>query len=276
LDYLQLAKALVLGVVEGLTEFLPISSTGHLIVAGEAIDFKSIDGRIFEVVIQLGAILAVCWAYRSRIGQLLRGVAAGNPAERRFAQNIMLAFLPAAATGAVLIGPIKTILFNPLTVAVALIVGGIVILLVERRQYTPRIETVDDMSWKDALKVGCAQCIAMIPGTSRSGATIMGGLIFGLSRKTATEFSFFLAMPTMLGAAAYDTWRNRNLLTGDDLALLAVGFAAAFISALVAVKALIRFVSGHSFVPFAWYRIGFGLLILLMIYFGNLHGGGAV
>jgi undecaprenyl-diphosphatase len=275
LEDLQLLKAFLLGIVEGLTEFLPISSTGHLIVAGELIGFQSIDGRVFEVVIQLGAILALCWVYRTRIGQLLLGSVQGNPAERRFARNILLAFLPAAATGAVLIGPIKSLLFNPLTVATALIVGGIVILLVERRQTVPRIATVDDMSWQDALKVGCVQCFALIPGTSRSGATIMGGLMFGLSRKAATEFSFYLAMPTMLGAATYDTFRNRHLLTTDDLGLLAVGFAGAFVSALIAVKALIRFISSHSFAVFAWYRIGFGLLILAFIGAGVLSGTGA-
>lgn len=270
LDHLQLWKAFLLGIVEGLTEFLPISSTGHLIVVGEAIGFQSTDGKVFEVVIQLGAILAVCWAYRARLALLLAGIVSGDRAERRFALNILLAFLPAAVIGAAMIGLIKTYLFNPLTVGLALVVGGLLILLIERRQYAPRIQTVDEMSWRDALKVGCAQCLAMIPGTSRSGATIMGGLVFGLSRKAATEFSFFLAMPTMLGAATYDTYRNWELLNTEDIGLLSIGFAAAFVSALLAVKALIRFVSNHSFAPFAWYRIGFGLLILVLTGIGGL------
>lgn len=266
MEGMQLFKAFVLGVVEGLTEFLPISSTGHLILVGHWIEFSSTEGRVFEVVIQLGAVLAVCWLYREKIVRLCRGVLARSPDETRLALAIAVAFLPAAAVGAILIGPIKMHLFDPLVVAFALILGGVVILMVERRRVVPTARATQDITLKHALVVGIAQCFAMIPGTSRSGATIVGGLLSGMSRQTATEFSFFLAIPTMLGAALYDGWRHHHLLTPDDTAAIAVGFAASFISALLVVRALVRFVATHSFRVFAYYRICFGALLL--VWFG--------
>jgi undecaprenyl-diphosphatase len=265
MDSLHLLKALFLGVVEGLTEFLPISSTGHLILFGGWIDFASGEARVFEVVIQFGAILAVMWIYRERIRHLVAGVFRGDVDSRRFASVVLIAFLPAAVVGAFFIGPIKRYLFDPAVVAGALVVGGIIILLVERRTTPPRIQTVDRMTWRHGVAIGAAQCIALIPGTSRSGATIIGGMLAGLSRQTATEFSFFLAMPTMLGAATYDAWKHQHLLKADDLVAIGVGFAAAFVSALLVVKALIRFIANHSLSIFAWYRIGLGSLIAALL-----------
>ena len=207
MDLILLLKAAFLGTVEGLTEFLPISSTGHLIILGDLIGYNDETSKVFKIVIQLGAILAVCWDYRARLGKMLRGLGS-EPVEQRFASLLIIAFLPAAVLGLMFHSAIKAYLFNPLTVATALIAGGFIILYVERRAYHPRINSIDEMRWPDALKVGFAQALAMIPGTSRSGATIMGGLIFGLSRKTAAEFSFFLAIPTMFGATAYDLYKN--------------------------------------------------------------------
>lgn len=267
MDFPLLLKALILGVIEGLTEFLPISSTGHLIIFGSLLDYTDEQSKVFKIVIQLAAILAVCWEYRSR----LVGVAAGfkwDPVQRRFVGNLLLAFLPAAVLGVLFHSTIKTYLFNPLTVAGALIVGGLLILYIEKRAYHPRVQGVEDMDWKLALKVGFAQALAMFPGVSRAGATIMGGLIFGLSRKTATEFSFFLAIPTMLGATVYDLYKNWALLDWADLPVFAVGFVASFLAAMVAVKAFLGFVSNHSFVGFAWYRIIFGLVVLATAYLG--------
>lgn len=271
MDWVHAAKALLLGVIEGLTEFLPISSTGHLVVLGDWLEFESGEGKVFEVVIQLGAILAVCWIYRAKIWRVLRGLASNDAVERRFAINVSLAFLPAAALGAALIGPIKTLLFTPLTVAIALIVGGVIILLVERRSHKAQVHSTDDMSWRHALAIGFAQCFALIPGTSRSGSTIIGGMLSGLSRQTATEFSFFLAMPTMLGAALYDGYRNQHLLNSEVMVSIALGFTAAFISALLVVRALVRFVAAHSFAVFAWYRIALGTLILAL---AGMHSAG--
>ncbi len=259
---IHLLHALILGFIEGLTEFLPISSTGHLILLGNWIGFQSSDGKVFEVVIQLGAILAVCWLYRARLVQLIRGVFQGDADERRFAGTVLLAFLPAALIGAVMIGFIKTYLFSPVIVAASLILGGLILLWVESRNIEPSMETMEEITWRKALLVGFAQCAAMIPGVSRSGATIVGGLYAGMSRKTAAEFSFFLAMPTMFGAAAYDVMRNRHLLSNDEWTTIAVGFVAAFISALIVVRMLIKFVASHSFRVFAWYRIALGLLVL--------------
>lgn len=259
--------ALLLGIVEGLTEFLPISSTGHLIVVGDLIGFTGETAKVFEIVIQLGAILAVCWDYRARLLGAARGIGR-EPAANRFVLMLFVGFLPAAILGLMFHGIIKSILFNPITVATALIVGAFVILWVEKRAAHPRISEVDQMRWPDALKIGFAQALAMIPGTSRSGATIMGGLYFGLSRKAAAEFSFFLAIPTMFAATAYDLYKNWALLSVHDLPIFAVGFVAAFVAAMWAVKGFIRYVAHHSFAVFAWYRIAFGLLVLASWHFG--------
>lgn len=269
MEPMLILKALLLGAVEGLTEFLPVSSTGHLIIVGDLLDFNDEKGKVFEIAIQLGAILAVCWEYRARIGHVVAGL--GHDAvSQRFACNILIAFLPAAVLGLLFHGVIKTYLFNPYTVALALIAGGVVILWVERHyQERHHIASVDDMRWRDALKVGLAQSVAMFPGVSRSGATIMGGMIFGLSRQAATQFSFFLAIPTMFAATTYDVFKNRELLQWADLPMFAAGFAMAFITALLVVRGLLRYVAHHSFTPFAWYRIVFGLLVLGYFGFGD-------
>jgi undecaprenyl-diphosphatase len=261
MDLWLLLQAFILGIVEGLTEFLPISSTGHLIVVGDLIGFHN-DGRVFEIAIQLGAILAVVFEYRQRFLNVATGMFHDHKAQR-FILNLLIAFLPAAIVGLMFISTIKAYLFNAISVAVMLILGGFIILWAERRQHQVRVHDVDDMSWKDALKVGCAQMVAMIPGTSRSGATIIGGLFIGLDRKVAAEFSFFLAVPTMFAATFYDIFKHRDLLHAADLPMFAVGFVTAFISALLAVRTLVRFVANHSYEIFAWYRIAFGLVILL-------------
>lgn len=262
-EFLNLLKALLLGCVEGLTEFLPISSTGHLILIGQWIDFHSTEGKVFEVVIQLGAILAVCWLYRHKIVELLRGLFSGDTTARRFALAVIIAFFPAAVLGALFISAIKAVLFTPTVVAVALIVGGLIIFAVEARPRQVRIDDPYAIDWKQAVGIGIAQCFAMIPGTSRSGATIIGGMLSGLSRKAATEFSFFLAIPTMLGAATYDVYKHHALLSTSDVGLIATGFIAAFVSALLVVRALVNFVGRHSLSVFAWYRIALGAVILL-------------
>ena len=267
MDITLLLKAAILGVVEGLTEFLPISSTGHLIIIGDLLGYNDEASKVFKIVIQLAAILAVCWDYRERLTKMVVGLP-GDPAAQRFAGLLFIGFLPAAVLGLMFHSTIKALLFNPITVATALVVGGFVILYVEKRAYHPRIQAVDDMRWPDALKVGFAQALAMIPGTSRSGATIMGGLIFGMSRKAAAEFSFFLAIPTMFAATAYDLYKNWELLHMADLPVFAVGFVTSFIAAMWAVKSFIRFISNHTFVVFAWYRIVFGLIVLGTAYSG--------
>ena len=279
MDLLLLAKAAILGIVEGLTEFLPISSTGHLILAGSLLDFTGEMAKVFEVAIQTGAMLAVVWEYRERLGRTVRGVG-HDPVARRFALNVLIAFLPAACFGLLLGGLVKAHLFHPVPVATAFIVGGIVILLVERhhrRAYgerdlegtrRARVESVDDMTPADALKVGLVQCLALIPGTSRSGATIIGSLLFGFSRRCATEFSFYLGIPTLIGAGAYSVWKQRELLDWHDLPLFAVGSAFAFASALLCIRWLIRYVSTHDFTIFAWYRIVFGLVVLATAWTG--------
>ncbi|WP_337840275.1 undecaprenyl-diphosphate phosphatase [Rheinheimera sp.] len=266
MDIWLLIKAFILGLVEGLTEFLPVSSTGHLIVVGDLIGFHN-DGRVFEIAIQLGAILAVVFEYRQRFTSVLTGLTHDRKAQN-FVLNLFVAFLPAAVIGLLFISKIKEYLFNPITVATMLVLGGLVILYAERRQHQVRIHDVDDISWKDALKVGCAQVISMIPGTSRSGATIIGGLFFGFDRKVAAEFSFFLAVPTMFAATFYDIFKHRDLLSAADLPIFAVGFVTAFLAALVAVRTFVRFVSNHSYEVFAWYRIAFGGVILATWYFG--------
>lgn len=267
LDPILLLKALILGIVEGLTEFLPISSTGHLIIVGSLLGYTDEQSKVFKIVIQFGAILAVCWLYRERIVRVVRRMWSPTP-ERRFALNILIAFLPAMVLGVLFHDTIKTYLFNPLTVAGALIAGGLVILYIERRPPRVRFTEVDDIGWREALKVGFAQTIAMFPGVSRAGATIMGGLVFGLSRNAATELSFFLAIPTMLAATLYDIVKSRDLLALHDLPVFGVGFFAAFLAAMLSIKILLRYVSNHSFEVFAWYRIAFGLLVLATAYTG--------
>ena len=251
MDWFYWFQAAVLGIVEGLTEFLPVSSTGHLIIAADAVGFAQTPGSdTFVIAIQAGAILAVCWYYRARILSVLKGLFS-EPKEQRLAVNTIVAFLPAAVIGVLVAGLIKAYLFNAVTVAVALVVGGLLILWIENRQerlgIVPRVATMDDMTWKDALAVGFCQCLAMIPGTSRSGATIIGGLVLGLSRKAATEFSFFLSIPTIFGATVYDLWKSREVLHMANLPGLAIGTAVSFFSALLVVHWLLRYVSTHTF-----------------------------
>lgn len=264
MDNIALLKALFLGLIEGLTEFLPISSTGHLILFGHLIDFQSDSGRVFEVVIQLGAILAVCWLYRQKIIDLMKGFFTGDVHAKRFAINVLVAFIPAVIIGVLAVDFIKQVLFSPLVVASALIIGGLIIFMVEAKELKPKTSEATDVSLKQAILIGFVQCLAMIPGTSRSGATIIGGMLSGLSRKAATEFSFFLAMPTMLGAATYDLIRNADILTSDNFINITVGFVAAFIAALLVVKALVKFVEKHTLRVFAWYRLVLGVIILLV------------
>jgi undecaprenyl-diphosphatase len=258
---LLIAKAALLGIVEGLTEFLPISSTGHLILAGRFLSLDSQKAAVFEIVIQSGAVLAIVWYYRSKFTDVLAGLGS-DQVSQKFALNIAIAFLPAALLGVVFGSTIKTYLFAPGPVAVAFIVGGIVLLWVERRAHPVVVPNVDGMNWAYALKIGCVQCLALIPGTSRSGATIVGGLLFGLSRPAATEFSFFLAVPTLIGASVYQLYRERSLLASDDLVWFTVGLLTAFVSASLCVRWLLRFVGSHNFSGFAWYRIVVGLLFL--------------
>jgi undecaprenyl-diphosphatase len=265
MDLILLCKAFILGIVEGLTEFLPVSSTGHLILMGDLIDFNDDKGKVFEIVIQAGAILAVCWEYRARIAATFSGLASDRVAQR-FAMNLAIAFMPLAVLGLAFGAAIKAALFKPVPVALAFIVGGVIILFAERwykrRGDAVCIDSVDDLTGMDALKLGLAQALALIPGTSRSGATIIGGLFFGMSRKCATEFSFFLAIPTLFAATGYSIWKERALLSAADIPLFSVGFVAAFMSAFVVVRWLIRYVSTHDFSVFAWYRILFGLVVL--------------
>ncbi|GIK86907.1 MAG: undecaprenyl-diphosphatase 2 [Betaproteobacteria bacterium] len=271
MDSASLVTALILGIVEGLTEFLPISSTGHLIVAGSLLGYVSEQAKVFEIVIQSGAMLAVVWEYRRRFGTALAGLGT-SPAARRFALNLAIAFVPLAVLGLAFGKVIKAALFHPVPVAIAFIAGAFVILWAERRQRlrptAVRVHEVDDMTALDALKVGAAQAFALIPGTSRSGATIIGGMLFGLSRKAATEFSFFLAVPTLVIAGAYSLFRERALLSMADAPTFAVGFVVSFVCALACIRWLIRYVSRHDFVPFAWYRIAFGLVVLVTAWTG--------
>ncbi|QQZ39304.1 undecaprenyl-diphosphate phosphatase [Pseudomonas sp. SK3(2021)] len=260
-------QALILGIVEGLTEFLPISSTGHQIIVADLLNFGGERAMAFNIIIQLGAILAVVWEFRRKILDVVTGLPTQRNAQR-FTLNLLIAFMPAVVLGVIFADLIHEYLFNPITVATALVVGGLVMLWAERRQHEIHANNVDEISWKDALKVGFAQCLAMIPGTSRSGSTIIGGLLFGLSRKTATEFSFFLAMPTMVGAAVYSGYKYRNLFQPDDLPVFAVGFITSFIFAMIAVRGLLKFIANHSYAAFAWYRIAFGLVILATWQFG--------
>lgn len=254
----SLLHALVLGIVEGATEFLPISSTGHLIVAGSLLGFSDERAGVFYIAIQTGAMLAVVWEYRARFFRV-------DPA---LWTNLAVAFLPAAAIGLLFGSLIKQVLFKPVPVALAFIVGGIIILLVEKRSLTSRIETTRAMTWLDALKVGIAQCFALIPGTSRAGATIIGGMLFGLSRRVATEFSFFLAVPTLMAAGAYDLYKHRALFSMADTPVFAVGLVVSFVSAFVVIRWLVRYVATHDFTAFAWYRIVFGVVVLATAYSG--------
>jgi len=267
MDTILLLKALILGVVEGLTEFLPISSTGHLILAGDLLNFNDDRGKLFEIVIQSGAILAVVWEYRARIAGVLAGLGRERLANR-LALNLLIAFMPLAVLGLLFKKAIEAHLFKPVPVALAFIAGAFVILWAERREHKIRIESVDDMTPLDALKLGLAQAAALIPGASRSGATIIGGMLFGLSRRAATEFSFFLAIPTLFAATAYSLYKERALLHVGDLGIWVVGFVAAFVSAFLCVRWLLRYIASHDFTIFAWYRIAFGIIVLLTAHFG--------
>ena len=253
-----LLDALILGIVEGLTEFLPISSTGHLILAGDLLDFEHPSRDVFYIAIQTGAMLAVLWEYRARFFRV----------DLQLWRNLIVAFIPAAVIGLAVGSLIKQYLFKPIPVALAFIIGGVIILLVDRGNRPARIENTRDMTWLDALKVGFSQCFALIPGTSRSGATIIGGMLFGLSRKAATEFSFFLAVPTLMAAGAYDSLKHRDLFAMKDLGMWSVGLIASFVSAFLVIRWLIRYVATHDFRWFAWYRIAFGIVVLLTAAFG--------
>jgi undecaprenyl-diphosphatase len=271
MDLILAIKAIIMGLVEGFTEFLPISSTGHLILAGSLLNFTGEKVKVFEIAIQAGAILAVMWEYRKRIGTVLGGLT-NDPKQQKFVINLIVAFLPAAILGLLFSKKIKEHLFAPVPVALAFIVGGFVILWVENRNKQrsgkARIESVDDMTIMDAFKIGCAQAFALIPGTSRSGATIIGGMVFGLSRKAATEFSFFLAIPTLLAATVYSVYKERALLSAADLPLFGIGGVAAFISAFLCVRWLLRYISSHDFTVFAWYRIVFGIVVIASAHYG--------
>ena len=275
MDLILFFKAIILGVVEGLTEFLPISSTGHLILVGDLLNFNDERGKAFEVIIQFGAILAVCWEFREKLLKVATSFASSETS-RRFVLNLIIASIPAMGLGFFFGKHIKAVLFSPIPVASAFIVGALIIFWAERRQEklvttNSRIQSVDDLSSLDALKVGLAQCAALIPGTSRSGATIIGGMLFGIPRVVATEFSFFLAIPVIGGATAYELlklWKSPVAFSGEFSLATAVGFVAAFISAFICVRWLIHYVAHHNFIPFAWYRIAFGLLVLITAYTG--------
>jgi undecaprenyl-diphosphatase len=272
MEFHPLIVAFILGIVEGVTEFLPISSTGHLVLAGHLLHFTGPKANLFEIVVQSGAMAAIVWEYRQRFSWAVRGVV-NDPAAQRFALNLVIAFLPLAVLGLVFKKALEAHLFKPVPVALAFIVGGFIILWVERKPRQARVESVDDMTSLDALKIGLAQAFALIPGTSRSGATIIGGMLFGLSRKAAAEFSFFLAVPTLVAATIYKLYKERSLLSMDDLSFYAVGLITAFVSALLVVRGLIRFISGNTFVPFAWYRIVFGIVVLLTAHYGWVKWG---
>ena len=278
MDLILLLKAVILGVVEGFTEFLPISSTGHLILVGDLLSFNDEQGKAFEVIIQFGAILAVCWEFRGKLLGVARSLSS-SPNSRRFILNLIVASAPAMGLGFLFSKHIKAVLFAPIPVASAFIVGALIIFWAERREAKntstkSHIHSVDDLTYLDAFKVGLAQCAALIPGTSRSGATIIGGMLFGLPRVVATEFSFFLAIPVIGGATAYELlklWRNPVSISGEYGFAILIGFVAAFISAFVCVRWLIHYVAHHNFIPFAWYRIVFGLLVLITAYSGLIE-----
>ncbi|MFB3047349.1 MAG: undecaprenyl-diphosphate phosphatase [Acidiferrobacterales bacterium] len=261
MDLVLLLTALILGVVEGLTEFLPVSSTGHLIIIGDLLGFTGAHAKTFEIFIQLGAILAVVWHYRQRLASFVAGLNQG--VIQRFWLNLTIAFVPAALVGLALHKQIKAYLFNPMAVAGALIVGGVIILLIERTPRRARVQDLESLRPSDALKIGVAQTLSLFPGVSRAGATIMGGLLTGLSRTTATEFSFFLAIPTMLAATSYELIASRHVLSPENTALFTVGFVTAFVTALIVIRAFLAYVAHHNFAAFAYYRIVFGLLVLI-------------
>jgi undecaprenyl-diphosphatase len=270
MDITLLIQVVIMGIVEGLTEFLPISSTGHLILAGSLLNFTGEKVKVFEIVIQAGAMLAVCWEYRVRIARVILDFS-NDIAARRFVVNLLIAFLPAVILGLIFGKAIKAHLFKPVPVALAFMIGAFIIIIVERRQRRvmySRVDTVDDMSAADALKVGLAQCLALIPGTSRSGATIIGAMAFGLSRHAATEFSFFLAIPTLFGATVYSLYKERALLSAADLPMFSIGALSAFISAFLCVRWLLRYISSHDFMIFAWYRLVFGGIVLVTTFTG--------
>jgi undecaprenyl-diphosphatase len=271
MDIILALKAVIMGLVEGFTEFLPISSTGHLILAGDLLHMTGDKYNVFKIVIQSGAILAVCWEFRARIAAALSGMFSDRK-QQKFILNLMVAFMPLAVLGLAFGKLIKAKLFHPVPVALAFIVGGLIILWVEARQkanpVAVRVNEVDDMTIMDAFKVGCAQAFALIPGTSRSGATIIGAMMFGLTRKAATEFSFFLAIPTLMIATAYELFKERALLSGADLPLFTIGTLAAFVSAFLCVRWLLRYISSHDFTAFAWYRIAFGILVIASSHYG--------
>jgi undecaprenyl-diphosphatase len=259
-------QAVIMGIVEGLTEFLPISSTGHLILTASLVGMTGEVTKVFEIAIQTGAMFAVIWQYRAKLAATVTGIG-HDPVARRFASNLLIAFVPAVVLGLAFGSAIKARLFHPVPVALAFIVGGLIILWVERRgrhagREAPRVNSVDEMTALDALKVGLIQCAALIPGTSRSGATIIGAMLFGFSRKTATEFSFFLGIPTLMGAGAYSVLKQRHLLSASDMPIFAIGLVVSFLAALVCIRWLIRYVSSHDFTIFAWYRIVFGAIVL--------------
>ncbi|NMM76132.1 undecaprenyl-diphosphatase [Rhodococcus sp. SRB_17] len=268
MDVVLWGKAAIMGVVEGLTEFLPISSTGHLILAGSLLGFDDAKAKVFDIAIQTGAIFAVILVY----WQKLRATLVALPTERqaqRFALNVLIGFLPAVVLGLLFGKAIKEHLFTPVVVASTFIVGGFIILWAERRPATAtRVPEVDDMTPLDALKVGLVQCLAMVPGTSRSGATIIGGMVLGLSRKAATDYSFFLAIPTLIGAGVYSLYKERALLSASDLPIFAIGLLFSFLSAWLCVRWLLRYISTHSFVAFAYYRIVFGVVVLVTAWMG--------
>ena len=271
LNIVLLVKAAIMGIVEGLTEFLPISSTGHLILAGALLGFDDEKAKVFDIAIQTGAIFAVILVYWQKIRSTLIALPTDKQAQQ-FALNVLIAFIPAVILGLLFGKAIKANLFTPTVVATTFILGGFVILWAEKRQASnpalTRIDSVDAMGWRDALKVGLVQCLAMIPGTSRSGATIIGGMLMGLSRKAATDFSFFLAMPTLMGAGGYSLYKERALLSVADVPMFAVGLVFAFVSAWLCIRWLLKYISSHSFVPFAWYRIAFGVVVLATAYSG--------
>jgi undecaprenyl-diphosphatase len=273
-DIVLLVKAAIMGVVEGLTEFLPISSTGHLILAGALLGFDDAKAKVFDIAIQTGAIFAVILVYWQKIRATLVALPSQRQAQR-FALNVLIGFLPAVVLGLLLGKAIKAHLFTPVVVASTFIIGGFIILWAERRpQSATRIQEVDDMTPLDALKVGLVQCLAMVPGTSRSGATIIGGMLLGLSRKAATDYSFFLAIPTLIGAGVYSLYKERALLEMADLPMFGVGLFFSFISAWLCVRWLLRYISTHSFVPFAWYRIVFGIVVLVTAWTGWIQWNG--
>ena len=268
MDVILLIKAAIMGIVEGLTEFLPVSSTGHLILTGSLLGMTDAKSKVFDIAIQSGAILAVLIVYWARIREALGGIAT-SAKQRRFVANVIIGFIPAGVVGLTVYKAIKAHLFNAPVVAGAFIVGALIILWAEKRaQPVARVQSVDDMTALDALKVGLVQCLGMIPGTSRSGATIIGGMLLGLSRKAATDFSFFLAIPTLISAGGYSLWKERHALSIADAPMFAVGFVVSFLAAWACVRWLLRYVATHNFVPFAWYRIAFGIVVLATAWSG--------